>query len=116
MFTLILITLVLTFVWFFYTDRRNTVTATKTSLGLVGHSIKEGYTMAKTEADIAKVHNDIANLESDRLEKFADRNAKRIITQAYEDLGLGKEFKTSQQSRLEEIKGRLEAAKAKAGK
>ncbi len=116
MLTLILIALVILFIWFYYTDRRNTVTATKTIVGTVGHSIKSTIAIAKAEADIAKTNNEIADTETDRLEHFAERNAKRIVDELFEDIGAGKEFRASQAARLQEAKDRLVEAKAKASK
>jgi len=116
MFTIIIIIAIAIFAWFFYTDRRNTVTATKTAISIIGGTVKETATMVKTEAQIAKTHNDIADIETDRLQKFADRNAHRIVADNFEELGLGKEFRANQAQRLADIQARLEAAKAKAGK
>lgn len=112
--TIILLTLTAAFAWFFYTDRRNTVTATKTFLGLFARTVKEVGTVVKVEADIAKTHNDIADTETDRLEKFAQRNAERMVRDALDSIGLDKEFKASQATRLSEAKDKLEAAKIKA--
>ena len=116
MWTLIIIIAIVTWAWFFYTDRRNTVTATKTSVGVVGGFVKETASIVKTEAQIAKTKNDIADIETDRLQKFADRNAQRIVSESFEDIGLGKNFRSEQEQRLADIKAKLEAAKVKAGK
>lgn len=116
MLTLILILIVAVVVWFWYTDRRNTQTALKTSIGTAAKTTVRVVKAVKTEADIVKTHNDIANVETDRLDKFADRNAERIATEFMEDIGLGREFKASQASRLEEAQTRLAEAKAKAKK
>ena len=116
MLTLTLMALVAGYAWFYYTDRRNTVTATKTIVGTVGHSIKSSLSIAKAEADITKVGNEIADTETDRLDRFADRNAKRIVDELLEDIGAGKEFRASQVTRLQEAKDRLVEAKAKANR
>lgn len=116
MFTIITLIVVITIAWFWYTDRRNTVTAVKTSTGVVAKGISESFKFAKAEADIAKVNNDIANIETDRLEKFAARNADRIVRNVLADIGLDKDLKASQAKRLAEAKAKLEEAKAKAGK
>ena len=104
MWTLIIIAIVAIWAWFFFTDRRNTVTATKTSLGVVGGTLKSGATIIVQEAKIAKQKNEIADLETDRIEKFADRNAARIVASVYEDIGLGKEFLSDQEKRLAQVK------------
>lgn len=116
MWTLIIIALVATYVWFWYTDRRNTVTATKTVTSTIGLGIKEVFSAVKVEADIAKIDNERLNYETDRLARFAERNAERIVKETLEDLGLGNDFKVNQANRLAEAKARLEDAKAKAVK
>ena len=102
--------------WFWYVDRRNTQTAMKTSLGVTVKSVVGAAKAIKAEADIVKIDNDIANIETDRLNKFADRNAERIVTEFMEDIGLGKEFKASQATRLKASQARFEEAKAKAAR
>ena len=114
MLELIVLGIVATVAWFWYTDRRNTQTAIKTSAGVVFGTTRELAKAVKAEADIAKAKNDIADLETDRLQKFADRNAERTVKSLLSDVGLDDDFKASQAKRLEEVVARLEEARRKA--
>jgi len=113
MFTLILLVVVVVIAWFWFTDRRNTQTAIKTSIGTVAKTVSSSFKAVKAEAEIAKTHNEVANIETDRLDRFADRNAERIVNDFMEDMGLGQEFRASQATRLAEAQARLAEAKTK---
>lgn len=114
MLELIIVGTVATVAWFWYTDRRNTQTAIKTSVGITFGTIKEVATAIKAEADIAKLHNAIADTETDRLEKFAERNAQRTVKNLMSDIGLDDTYKANKAAEIKALEQRLIAAKAKA--
>ena len=114
MLELIILGTVATVAWFWYTDRRNTQTAIKTSFGIVFGTTRELAKAIKVEADIAKTRNDIADTETDRLSKFAERNAERTVKSLLSDVGLDDTFKASRQAELNAVIARLHTAKAKA--
>ena len=116
MFELLVLVVLGVVAWFCYTYRLNKVTGLKTGAGLVGHTIKASASLIKAEADIAKTNNAIADVETDRLKRFADRNAQRIVKSMFDDLGLDDELRANQKARLEEAQARLVAAKEKASK
>lgn len=109
----VLFVAVFVFVWFYYIDRRNTQTATKTAIGVFFKTLLGFGKVIKAEANIMKIENDIANLETDRLNRFANRNAEKITAEFMEDLGLGKKFRANQKARLEAAKERFDRVKAK---
>jgi hypothetical protein len=112
MLTLILIALVAGYAWFFYTDRMNTLKATKYMAKATGKTIKTTAQTIKLEADIVKLENEVADLTIESKDREVARDAIKDVDELFTSIGIDKEFRVSRANRLKELKSQIADLKA----
>lgn len=105
--TLILIAIVATYVWFWYTDRSATMKATGHIAAATGMSIKEIVRSTKEEADIAKLRNQVADKHG-RVHAFGGRKAGIVTAKEFMDsVGINTEYHDNNKAIIAELKAEL---------
>jgi len=98
---------VLTWLWFWYTDRKNTMETTGHTLGATGTVVKHTAKAIKLEADIAKAKNEIADLEG-RVHRFhGTKSGIKAGKEFLNSLSLDDTYFTKTQSELESLQNKI---------
>ena len=107
MLLLITLALVATYIWFLYTRRMATLSATRYTAKASLSIVKQTARTIKLEADIAKLENDLADKTIDSKDRAIARDAIRDVADLFDSVGIDKEYYTSRKARLQELKSEL---------
>jgi len=104
---IILTALVATYIWFFYTSRATTVETTGYIAGATARTITRTARAIKLEADIAKTHNSIADIESPRHTRIGRVDGAKAADDLLSSVGIDNSYFDSRGSTLSELKSTL---------
>lgn len=111
MLELIILVVVVGYVWFWYTDRKNTMEVTGHTLGVIRTTIKGTAKAIKLEADIAKANNNLADLEG-RVHAYTGRKSGiKSGRELLESVGIDQDYYTRRTQTLADINAKIAARK-----